>query len=216
MTSETSGRKPRPLQGLQVLELADEMGVYAGKLLADAGARVIKVEPPGGSAMRHRGPYLNDDPGPDRSLYFAFYNTGKESVTLDLGDEDDREVARRLASQADVVIDGMGLGRLASAGLSYEALRGDNPGLIWLQITPFGPDGPWASYKTSDLVALALGGPLFDCGYDDHSIPPIRGGGNQGYAIVSNLAMCAVMVALLWRQQSGEGQHIDLSMHDAC
>jgi crotonobetainyl-CoA:carnitine CoA-transferase CaiB-like acyl-CoA transferase len=211
-----AARHTRPLAGLTVVELGEELGPYAGKLLADAGARVIKVEPPGGDRTRQYGPFLDDEPGPERSLAFAFYNTGKESVVLDLAADADRETLRALAEDADVVVDGLGVGRLGALGLTYDALKAGNPGLILVAITPFGREGPWAGYKSSDLVALALGGPLFDCGYDDHSIPPIRGSGGQAYHTVSHLAMNAVLIALLWRQQSGEGQFVDLSMHAAC
>ena len=216
MGSNRDERRRHPLDGLTVLELGEALGAYAGKLLADAGARVIKVEPPGGDRTRLYGPFLGDEPDIERSLYYAFYNTGKESAVLDLTTDADRKALRRLAETADIVLDSLGVGTLSSFGFTYDALRKRNGRLILVAITPFGQEGPWAHYKSSDLVALALGGPLFDCGYDDHAIPPIRGSGNQAYHTVSHLAMNAILIALLWRQRSGEGQYIDLSMHDAC
>jgi crotonobetainyl-CoA:carnitine CoA-transferase CaiB-like acyl-CoA transferase len=208
--------RPRPLAGIRVVELGEDLGAYAGKLLADAGAEVILVEPPGGLLMRRYGPFLDDEPGLERSLYFAFYHTTKKSVTLDFESAAGREKLRGLIEGADVVVDGLGLGRLAALGVDYESTRTRNPKLIMLGLTAFGQSGLWAAYKTSDLVALALGGPLFDCGYDDHSIPPIRPSGNQAYNTVSHLSLIAVMTALIWRQKSGEGQFIDLPMHHSC
>jgi crotonobetainyl-CoA:carnitine CoA-transferase CaiB-like acyl-CoA transferase len=105
---------------------------------------------------------------------------------------------------------------LRAAGLDLAALSETYPRLIVLSVTPFGLTGPWADYKSSDLVALAAGGPLNSCGYDDHSIPPIRPGGNQGYHSAASFAQIGVMLALLERQKTGRGQLLDVSMHEAC
>jgi len=206
----------RPLAGLKVVEVADELGAYAGKLFGDAGAEVVKVEPPGGAETRTYGPFVDDIPGPNRSLYFAYYNTSKSSRFLDLDSAEGTAELRELAAEADILIDGLGPGAMESRGLSYERLAASNPGLIYLAVTPFGQEGPWTQFKTSDLVSLALGGPLFDCGYDDHTIPPIRGGGNQAYNTASHLTFLSGLIALLWRQKSGHGQYVDVSMHDSC
>src|SRR6266542_2119807 len=146
------GRTPTFLDGTHVLEIADERGEYAGRVLAGLGADVVKVEPPGGSATRQYGPFLGDEPGPDRSLYFWHYNVGKRSVVLDLETEEGRQALRRLCDDVEVVLDGTDAGYLTGRGLTYDDVRGTNPGLIWVRLTPFGDTGPWSTFKASDLV----------------------------------------------------------------
>ncbi|HEX7761017.1 MAG TPA: CoA transferase [Caulobacteraceae bacterium] len=208
---------PHPLTGLTVVELAeDPAGEYVGRLLAEMGARVIKVEPPGGSPSRAVGPFAKGQSGPDASLNFWFYNSNKASVTLDLAGRDGLAPLKALLGRADIFISTLQPRALAALGLDLESLTEAFPRLIVLSVTAFGLTGPWADYKSSDLIALAAGGPLNSCGYDDHSIPPIRPGGNQGYHSAASFAHIAVMLALLERQKSGLGQLLDVSMHEAC
>ena len=155
LASASSG----PLTGLRVLELADEKGHYCGKLLADMGADVVKIEPPGGDAARRVGPFVDDRPHPDRSLFFWHYNTNKRGVTLNLGLPEGQEIFRLLAHTADIVLETFKPGYLPAVGLGYEALREENPGLIMASLTPFGQTGPYRDFVTSDLVSLALGRP---------------------------------------------------------
>ena len=142
-----------PLTGLVVLELADEKGQFCGKLLGDLGADVIKVEPPGGVANRHVGPFLDDVPHPDRSVSFWYYNTSKRGITLNLESADGRALFRRLAATADIILETFRPGYLASLGLDYGVLQAANPGLILCSLTPFGQTGPWRDYLSSDLGA---------------------------------------------------------------
>jgi len=208
---------PHPLTGLNVIELAeDPAGEYVGRLLAEMGARVIKVEPPQGAPSRAVGPFAKDQTGPDASLNFWFYNSNKASVTVDLDGPDGTAPLMALLSRADIFVCTLQPAALKAAGLDLEALTQAFPKLIVLSVTAFGLTGPWADYKSSDLVALAAGGPLNSCGYDDHSIPPIRPGGNQGYHSAASFAHIAVMLALLERQKTGLGQLLDVSMHEAC
>lgn len=204
-----------PYTGLVVVELAtDPAGEYTGKQLADLGADVIKVEPPEGSPTRRVGPFAGGVAEPDRSLAFWFYNTGKRGIVL--GDSvADRAARGRLLAGADVLLATLRPGEIAGAGLDYRQLLAAHPRLIILSVTPFGLDGPWADYRTSDLVGLAAGGPLMSCGYDDHSIPPIRPGGNQGYHTAASFAHCGLLLALLDRQRTGLGQLVDVSMHES-
>ncbi|MCK6564629.1 MAG: CoA transferase [Dehalococcoidia bacterium] len=207
-----------PLAGVRVVELCDELGQLAGKLLADMGAEVIKVEPPGGSPARAVGPFVRDIPGPNRSLNFWYHNTNKRSVVLDLEKDDDRENFRKLAARAEIVIESQAPGYLSGLGLGFEDLSEGNPGLIMCSITPFGQDGPWAQWKSSDLVGLALGGPMRMNGYDPEDAPgapPIRGHGDQGYNTTCHFAAMGIMAALLHRDATGEGQYIDCAMHEA-
>src|SRR5204863_3596597 len=189
---------------------------FAGLLLAQMGAEVIKLEPPEGSPTRRVGPFAKGREGPDTSLNFWFYNSNKRSVTADLATADGAAILLGLLKDADVFISTLQPRALEALGLDLTTLSEAYPRLIVLSVTPFGLTGPWADYKSSDLVALAAGGPLISCGYDDHAIPPIRPGGNQAYHSVASFAQIGVMLALLERQKTGRGQLLDVSMHEAC
>lgn len=204
-----------PLNDLRVIELCDEAGAWAGKLLADMGADVIKVEPPTGSITRTYAPFYKDVPHPDRSLTYWHYNTSKRGITLDLEQEAGREAFRKLAATADVVIEDQAPGRMAAWGLDYPDLSKANPRLIMTSITPFGRSGPRSSEQATDLTLLAGGGPVWSCGYDDHSLPPVRGGGNQGYQTGCHWAVVTTLVAVMHRDFTDEGQHLDVNMHAA-
>jgi len=202
-----------PLSGLKVIELAeDPAGELEGRLLAEMGAEVIKLEPPEGAPTRRIGPFANGEAGTETSLNFWYYNGNKRSVVLDL--PAGRERLDALLASADIFISTLQPQALTALGLDLNALCERYPRLIVLSITAFGLTGPWKDYKSSDLVALA-GGPLHMCGYDDHSIPPIRPGGNQGYHATTSFAHIAVMLALIERQTSGCGQLVDVGMHEA-
>jgi crotonobetainyl-CoA:carnitine CoA-transferase CaiB-like acyl-CoA transferase len=155
---------PGPLAGLTILELTDDKGQFCGKLLGDLGADVIKIEPPGGEATRRVGPFLDDIPHPERSLFFWYYNTSKRGITLNLETSDGRQLFRRLAAAADVILETFPPGYLSSLELGYESLREQNPGLIMCALTPFGQTGPWRDYMTSDLLHMAAGGQMASCG----------------------------------------------------
>lgn len=204
-----------PLAGLRVLELCDERGAFAGKLLADMGAEVIKLEPPAGDPTRAYGPFVDDMPDPERSLWFWYYNTSKRGVTLNLDCDAGRDLFRRLARDADLFVESEPPGALAALGLDYPDLQPLNPRLIMVSITPFGRTAPRALEQATDLTLLAGGGPVWNCGYDDHSLPPVRGGGNQGYHTACHFAVMSALVALLNRDHGGLGQHIDVNMHAA-
>ena len=147
-----------PLADLRVVELCSERGAWAGKLLADMRADVVKVEPPGGDITRTYPPFL---------------------------------------------------------GLDFPDLQPSNERLIYVSITPFGRNAPRANESANDLTILAGGGPGWNNGYDDHSLPPVRGGGNQGYHTGCHFAVMSALVALLHRDNGGRGQHIDVNMHAA-
>jgi crotonobetainyl-CoA:carnitine CoA-transferase CaiB-like acyl-CoA transferase len=203
------------LEGMRVVELASEHAAWAGKLLGDLGADVIVVEPPGGHPSRGYGPFLDDEPGPERSLFWWNYNTSKRSVVLDLERGDDSTRFRELVTTADIVLDGEPPGRLAALGVDYEQLRTEHEELVWVAVTPFGRDTSRAQDPATDLTLLAGGGPVWNCGYDDHTIPPVRGGGNQAFHIASVFAAMSALTAILQRDVSGRGQFVDVSMHAA-
>lgn len=206
-----------PLAGLRVLELADEKGQFCGKLLADLGADIVKIEPPGGEPCRHVGPFVDDIPNPDRSLSFWYYNTSKRGVTLNLATADGQALFRRLAATADVVLETFRPGYLESLGLDYKSLR--NNRLIMCSLTPFGQTGPWRDFLTSDLLHMAAGGEMASCGYDEADVPnapPIAPGGGNAWHMGCHYATMAIMAALVHRTVSGHGQYIDTSIHEAC
>lgn len=203
------------LAGLKVVEVCGEEGAFAGKLFADMGADVVKVEPPGGDASRTYEPFLEDEPGQERSLHFWHYNTSKRGITLDVEDESGRAVLRRLIATSDMFIESLGPGRAEAMGLGYEALAEAHPELIMASLSPFGQSGPRVHEQATDLTILAGGGPCWSCGYDDHSLPPVRGGGNQGYQTGCHFLFMSALVALLHRDNTGRGQFIDVNMHAA-
>ena len=206
-----------PLTGLRVVELCDQLGQLAGKLFADMGADVIKVEPPGGSLARAVGPFVDDQPGPNRSLNFWYHNTNKRSVVLDLTAPEGAETWKNLVARADIVIEDRTPGDLGD--LDYASFGAQRPQLIWCSITPFGQTGPWAGYQATDMIGLALGGPMMMNGYDSEDAagaPPIHGKGDQGYNTACHYAVQGILAALLYRDRTGQGQYIDASMHEAC
>ena len=210
---------PGPLAGLRVLELADEKGQFCGKLLADLGADVVKIEPPGGEPSRHVGPFLDDIPHPERSLSFWYYNTSKRGITLNPKTADGRRLFGRLAATSDVILETFRPGLLASLGLHYEALHEQNAGLVMCSLTPFGQTGPWRDYLSSDLLHMAAGGEMASCGYDDADVPnapPIAPGGGNAWHMGCHFAYMCIMAALVFRTTSGRGQYIDASIHEAC
>ena len=204
----------RLLPPYRVLDLSGPEAVFCGKLLADYGADVVRVEPPGGDASRFRAPFAGDEEGPDRSLYFLFYNTNKRSITLDLETERGRELFRRLAAQADVVVESYPVGYMDSLGLGYESLRLVNPGVVMASVTPFGQTGPWRDYRSSDLIALAASGFMQITGEPDG--PPMRQGNEQSHFPGAQFAAASILAALYHRDfGGGEGQHIDVSLQEA-
>ncbi len=204
-----------PLHGLRVIEYADERGCYAGKLMADMGAEVIKVEPPQGDPTRQFEPFLDDVPGPERSLYFWHYNTNKQSVVLDLDTDSGRDAFRALLTTADFLVESMPPGYMAERNLDEPDVRPLNGALVYISITPFGRDMPSAHDHATDISIMSRGGITWMNGYDDHSLPPVRGGGNQAYHTGAHYAFMSGLVALLHRDRTGEGQHIDVSMNAA-
>lgn len=210
---------PGPLTGLRVLELADETGQFCGKLLGDLGADVLKIEPPGGEPARRLGPFLDDIPHPERSLSFWHYNTSKRGLTLRVDSADGRQLFRRLAATADVILETYPPGYLPSLGLGYEALSADHPGLVMCSLTPFGQSGPWHEYASADLLHMAAGGHMASCGYDASDVPnapPMAPGGGNAWHMGSHYAYIAIMAALVYRTVTGRGQYIDTAIHDAC
>lgn len=201
------------LSPYRVLDLTTERGLLCGQILADLGADVIKVEPPGGSSARKLGPFYQDQEEAENSLYWWAYNRNKRAITLDITKTEGQEILRRLAKSAHFLVESENPGSLAKYGLSYNDLAQENPGLIYVSITPFGQDGPKASYADSDLVILACSGPLVITGDEDR--PPVRLSVPQGYLHASAAAAPAALIALHESHRSNKGQHIDISAQQA-
>ena len=204
---------PSALEGVRVLDLTGEMGAYCTKLLADLGADVIKIEPPGGDPARNIAPFVGDEPGPDRSLNFLYQNTSKRSITLDLEDEADREKLRKLVPAADIVVEDFAPGYLDSLDLGYEALRQLREDIIVTSITGFGGTGPHKDYLAPDIVGVAMAGIMWLAG--DPEDPPNLPFGNQGYFSASAQAAAGTTMALYYRDITGEGQQVEVSMQEA-
>ena len=203
-----------PLADVFVLDLAGEPGVFAGRLLADLGATVVCVEPPGGAPVRNLAPFLEGIPGAERSSRHLAYNAGKQSIVLDLANADDRQKFRKLARRADVVIETGRPGELAALELDYGHLSSSNPGLIYASITPFGQSGPWSARRGSDLIGSAAGGLLAVSGEEER--PPVLAGGDMSYKLASLAACTGVLAALAGRDgpRKGYGAHLDISIQE--
>jgi crotonobetainyl-CoA:carnitine CoA-transferase CaiB-like acyl-CoA transferase len=202
-----------PLHGFRVLDLADEMGALAGKMFADMGADVIKVEPLDGCPTRRIPPFLDDVPGPDRSAYFLSLAAGKRSVTLDLEQDRGRELLARLAEGADFLIESFPAGFLGRRGLDYEALKARNPRLVYTSVTPFGDRGPAANWRATDIVGWAASGMMTLMGSPGR--PPLQVTVPQACFFAGAEAGVGSMLAHLDRERSGQGQHVVISMQAA-
>jgi benzylsuccinate CoA-transferase BbsE subunit len=201
-----------PLAGLRVLEVAGPLGEYCGKLFADLGADVILVEPPGGASSRREGPFVDQVPGIERSLTFSYLHTSKRGITLDLDSVAGQQLFRRLAAQAGLVVESEPAGAMQARGLGYEALKAEQPSLVYTSITPFGSEGPYVDYEATDLVLLAMGGLLYLGGYGDGE--PIRAHGNQALLAAGQFAAIGSLLAVLEAEQSGQGQFVDVSAQE--
>lgn len=201
------------LKGFRMLDLADEKGALCGKIFADMGADVIKVEPPAGCSTRRIPPFLEDIPEPDRGLYALAYHAGKRSVTLNLASADGRAVMAELVKRADFIVESFPLGYLDSIGLGYERLNELNPRIIHASITPFGDKGPAKDYKAPDIVTWASGGMMFLMG--EEGKPPLQMSQPQAGLHAGAEAAVASMIAHYPREIEGIGQHIVVDMQ-AC
>ncbi len=204
--------KPGMLEGVRVVEIADELGEYCGLILAGLGAQVVKLEPPEGAPTRRIGPFHEDVEGPDRSLHFWAYNRGKASVV-----PRSRDDVLALVASADVLLTSDGGAMLRGLGIGGADLPAD---IVTARMTPFGDDGPWKDYKASDLVHLALGGVMMNCGYDQrpdgvYDMPPIAPQLWHAYHIAGEQLASGIVAALLHRRRTGEGQDVSCAVHEA-
>ncbi len=197
----------------RVLDLTDERGLMCGQILADFGADVIVVEPPGGSLARRIGPCYQDRAGPETSLFWWAFNRNKRGVTLDLETDEGRAGLRRLVATADFLIESFDPGYMERLGLGYQALRAINPRLVMVSITPFGSDGPKAGWAATDLTVWAASGTLLLTGDEDR--PPVQVPGMQAWLHAGAEAAAAALIAHAARERDGVGQNVDVSAQTA-
>ena len=200
------------LAGRRVLELADEKGVYCGKLLADMGADVVKVERPGGDRTRAIPPFWRDEPHPDGSLFFLYTNTSKRGVTLDVSRPAGRHLFLRLAAEAHAVIETSAPGRLDALDAGYDELRKHNPAIVLTSITGFGQTGPYRDLAPADIVASALGGSMHVTG--EAGDPPVVLAGMQAWMMAATTAAVSTVIAMMHATRTGRGQHVDISAEE--
>jgi crotonobetainyl-CoA:carnitine CoA-transferase CaiB-like acyl-CoA transferase len=213
-TAATAAATDRPLVGVRVLDLCEPLAQYSTKLLADLGADVILVEPPGGGAgVRRLPPFYHDDPDPSHSLPFWYFNTSKRSVTCNLATDDGRALFGRLLGTSQVVVAGQPPDRLLGEAWGFSTLHEQHPRLIWASVSGFGDWGPHAGWLAPDLVGVAMSGILTLAGYPDRAptMPP----GRQGALGAGIQAAQGILMALRVAERGGPGQQVEVSMQEA-
>ncbi|MDJ0825009.1 MAG: CaiB/BaiF CoA-transferase family protein [Rhodobacter sp.] len=204
---------PAPLSGLKVIELARILaGPWAGQTLSDLGAEVIKVESPDGDDTRRWGPPFIDRDGDRTAAYFHGCNRGKRSIAVDFRTEEGQQTVRRLASDADVLIENFKVGGLAKYRLDYESLSALNPALIYCSITGFGQDGPYAHRAGYDYIIQGMSGLMSITGDPDGQ--PQKVGVAVTDIFTGLYAVAAILAAVHDRTRTGKGQHIDMALLD--
>lgn len=201
------------LDAYRVLDLTNHRGQLCGKILADLGADVVKIEPPHGDPSRKIGPFLDDEEHIEKSLHWFAYNTSKRSVTLDIESPDGRTALLKLAKDARFIIESFDPGYLEALGLSFESFRKINPSIIMVSISPFGQTGPYAHFKDSDLINMGMGGQMTLCGDTDRS--PLRFTAEQSYPLGAIYGAMAALAAHFYREKTGIGQYIDVSIQES-
>ena len=204
---------PGPLEGLRVVDLTRILaGPYCTMALADLGADVVKVEQPGGDQARRNGPFFTGRDGQPRSTYFTSINRGKRSIVIDLKNPDGKEAFLRLVDGADVVVENFRPGAMANLGVDYPALSARNPRLIMASVSGFGQTGPYAKRAALDVIVQAMGGILSVTGEEGGG--PVRPGVSMGDIAAALFTTIGVLAAVVERERSGVGQHVDMSMLD--
>ncbi|RIY02724.1 CoA transferase [Aureimonas flava] len=202
-----------PLEGLKVLELARILaGPWIGQTLADLGAEVIKVEAPEGDDTRRWGPPFVEHGGERAAAYFHACNRGKRSVVADFATPEGRALVRRLAGEADVLVENFKVGGLARYGLDYASLSAANPRLVYCSLTGFGQDGPYAARAGYDFMIQAMGGIMHLTGEPEGA--PQKIGVALADIVTGLYGTIAIQAALARRERTGRGDHIDMALMD--
>lgn len=199
----------QPLQGITILDFTQAYnGPYCTMILADLGARVIKVERPGGEQSRFWEPYTEDD----QSGYFALLNRNKEGIAVDLGEPEGKEIIKRLYAKVDVVVENFKFGTIDKLGLGYDVAKEINPNIIFASSSGYGQSGPLATNTAYDNVIESM------CGYMDMTgfpeLPPLRSGASVGDSYTGITVATGIMLALYHKKKTGKGKRIDVAMLD--
>ncbi|MFC1917281.1 CaiB/BaiF CoA transferase family protein [Chloroflexota bacterium] len=201
------------LEGLRVLDLAGPQGQFCGKLLADFGAEVIKVEKPGGDDARQTGPFVKDIPHIEGSLSFANFNTNKKSITLDVTSTENRTALELLVSSSDIIIESFLPQDKEKLGFECSDLWKINPGLIVASITGFGQSGPYAAFSSSGIVSFAMGGLMNLCGFPENT--PLQAPCELSDQLACLFTVYGILLGLYQREKTGSGEYIEVSVQDA-
>ncbi len=201
------------LEGYRALDLTDEKGFLCGKILAELGVDVIKIEKPGGDPSRMTGPFWLDQADPEKSLYWFAYNSSKRGITLDLDKEEGKRLFRSLLETSDFVFESFAPGEMDRLGFGYQALTRIKKDIILTSITPFGQKGPYSGYRASELTIMGMSGELFMTGDSDRR--PVNISLPQACLHAGSDAAVGSMLAHHHRRKTGEGQHVDVSMQQS-
>lgn len=201
------------LSDYRVLDLTDDKGFLCGKILADLGAEVIKIEKPGGDPSRQNGAFWHDIPDPEKNLYWFAYNSNKKGITLYIEKDEGKQILKKLVATADFLVESFPPGYMDKLGLGYYDLSKINPGIIMASITPFGTEEPYRDYKDSDIVVMGMTGTLYQTGESDGS--PVHISMPQACLHAGADAAVGMMMAFHDRERTGEGQHVDVSMQQS-
>ncbi len=198
-------KQERALSGVRVLDLTHYIaGPYCTKMLSDYGADVVKVERPGlGDAARSLGPFLNDEPHPEKSGLFLYLNTNKKSITLNLKSATGVSILKELVKQSDILVENFSPRVMPSLGLDYKTLKKINPGLVMTSISNFGQTGPYRDYKATDLNIWGLSGILYECGEPNRE--PLKMGNNVSEYVAGLYAALTTLSALYYRDEGRRG-----------
>jgi len=202
------------LSGFKVLDLTWHIaGPFCTKMLADYGADVIKVERPGtGDPARSMGPFLGNEPHPEKSGLFAHLNVNKKGITPNLKNPAGRKLFQELLQGVDIMVESFRPHVLPGLGLGYDVLKELNPRLVLASLSSFGQTGPYKEFRATDIVVFAMGGPMYDTGQADRE--PVKLGGTLTTSIGGNVAAPLILGALWAAQEQGIGQHLDLSLFE--
>jgi crotonobetainyl-CoA:carnitine CoA-transferase CaiB-like acyl-CoA transferase len=206
-------QRNRMLEGCRALDLTDEKGFLCGKILAELGVDVIKVEKPGGDSARKIGPFWHDEVDPEKSLYWFAYNSSKRGITLDIETEEGQRIFRDLVKTADFVIEAFDPGHMDKLGFGYQDLCRIKKDIILTSITSFGQKGPYSQYRALDLIIMGMAGELFLTGDSDRR--PVNISLAQACLHAGADAAVGSMLAYHHRRKTGEGQHVDISLQQS-
>lgn len=201
------------LSGCRVLDLTDEKGFLCGKILADLGANIIKIEKPGGKESGRTGPFYGGVPDPEKSLYWFSYNTNKRGITLDIEKAEGKKILKTLVQSADFFIDSFPPGYMNKMGLGYGSLMDINPRMVIVSITPFGQNGPYRDFKASDIIIMGMSGMLYLTGDKDRA--PLNISIPQSHLLAGADGAVGAMIAYYHREKTGIGQFVDVSMQQS-